>query len=58
MRIAMTGVSGNMGTEVLKQTFELPNIELIRIILSDKRRNISLAKKLKKQYAEKDCKRL
>ncbi len=53
MRIAMTGVSGNMGTEVLKQTFELPNIELIRIILSNKRRNISLAKKLKKQYSEK-----
>ncbi len=39
MKIAMTGVSGNMGREALKQTFELPNVELIRIILRNSDKN-------------------
>lgn len=53
MKIAMTGVSGNMGREALKQVFELPNIEIIRIVLRDKNHNRKLAKKLKKKYNNK-----
>ncbi len=47
MKIAMTGVSGNMGSEALKQTFELPNVEFIRIILRNTNKNQKLAKRLK-----------
>ncbi len=53
MKIAMTGVSGNMGREALKQTFELPNVELIRIILRNSDKNKILAQKLVKQYKTK-----
>lgn len=53
MKIAMTGVSGNMGSEALKQTFELANVELIRIILRDSDKNKILAQKLEKQYTTK-----
>ncbi|MDE6565716.1 MAG: NAD(P)-dependent oxidoreductase, partial [Clostridia bacterium] len=53
MKIAMTGVSGNMGREALKQTFELPNVEFVRIILRNTNKNQKLAKKLKKTYTNK-----
>ena len=50
MKIAMTGTSGNMGREALAQTMELESVEFIRILLSRKRKNNKLAKKLKKRY--------
>ena len=50
MKIAMTGVSGNMGREALRQTLELNNVELVRVFLSWRKRNNKFAKKLKKQY--------
>lgn len=50
MKIAMTGTSGNMGREALKQTLELENVEWVRILLSYKKQNDKLEKKLKKQY--------
>ena len=53
MKIAMTGVSGNMGSEALKQTFELPNVEFIRIILRNTNKNQKLAKRLIKLYKNK-----
>lgn len=52
MKIAMTGVSGNMGCEALKQTFELPEVEFIRILLRNTKTNNKLAKKLNKLYKE------
>lgn len=53
MKIAMTGVSGNMGCQALKQTIDLPDIEFIRILLRNTRKNLKLAKCLKKQYKSK-----
>ena len=50
MKIAMTGVSGNMGREALKQTLELRDVELVRVFLSWRKRNRKLIKKLKKEY--------
>ncbi len=50
MKIAMTGVSGNMGREALKQSLELPSVEYIRVLLSDKKKNDKLARKLQKEY--------
>ena len=50
MKIAMTGASGNMGREALKQTLELENVEWVRVLLSLKKKNNKLAKRLKKQY--------
>lgn len=52
MKIAMTGVSGNMGKEALKQTMGLQNITLIRVLLENKRQSIKLAKALRKNYGE------
>lgn len=52
MKIAMTGVSGNMGKEALKQTMELQNITLIRVLLENKRGSIKLAKALRKIYGQ------
>ncbi len=52
MKIAMTGVSGNMGREALKQTLELGNVQFVRVLLSWRKRNNKLAKKLKKQYGD------
>ena len=52
MKIAMTGASGNMGREALKQTLELDNVEWVRVLLSLKKKNNKLAKNLKKQYKE------
>ncbi len=50
MKIAMTGVSGNMGREALAQTMELESAEFVRILLTDKKKNDRLARKLKKKY--------
>ena len=52
MKIAMTGASGNMGREALKQTLELDNVEWVRVLLSLKKKNNKLAKNLKKQYKD------
>lgn len=48
----MTGTSGNMGREALKQTLELNDAEWVRILLSNKKKNDKLAKQLKKQYGD------
>lgn len=53
MKIAMTGTSGNMGREALKQTLELQNVEFIRILLRSTNKNKRYAKKLKKLYNDK-----
>ncbi len=50
MKIAMTGASGNMGREALKQTLELAEVEFVRLLLTHKKKNIKLAKELKKTY--------
>ena len=47
----MTGVSGNMGREVFRQTTELPDVH-IRVLLTEKKANDKLSKKLKKQYRD------
>lgn len=52
MKIAMTGASGNMGREALKQTLELDSVEWVRVLLSLKKKNNKLAKRLKKQYKD------
>lgn len=46
----MTGVSGNMGAEALRQTLALDNVAWVRVLLTPRKRNAALAKKLKKQY--------
>ncbi len=48
--VAMTGVSGNMGREALAQIMEMEEISLARVLLSEKKKNGKLAKKLKKRY--------
>lgn len=53
MKIAMTGTSGNMGSEALKQTFELEKIDWIRALLHDTRKNRRLAARLSKLYGNK-----
>lgn len=50
MKIAMTGMSGNMGREVFRKTMELQSVEFVRVLLSGKKKNDKLAKKLKKEY--------
>ncbi len=50
MKIAMTGASGNMGREALKQTLELSEVEFVRVLLSDKKKNNKLARKLRRRY--------
>ncbi len=52
MKVAMTGVSGNMGREALAQSMELACVELARVLLSDKSKNDKLAKQLKKKYGK------
>lgn len=51
MLVAMTGVSGNMGREVFAQAMELPFLSA-RILLTDKKKNNKLAKKIKKRYGD------
>ncbi len=50
IKVAMTGTSGQMGREALRQTLGLQNVGLVRVLLSAKKRNDKLAKKLLKQY--------
>ena len=50
MKIAMTGVSGNMGSEALCRTLELAEVRLVRVLLTPRRRNARLAKKLRRRY--------
>lgn len=50
MKISMTGISGNMGAEVFRQTMELPEVEFIRVLLTPKKENDKIAKKLIKEY--------
>lgn len=50
MRVAMTGTSGNMGREALAQTMELSQVELVRVLLSNKKKNDKLEKQYKKRY--------
>ena len=52
MKVAMTGTSGNMGREALKQSLELACVEYVRILLSPKKKNDKIEKKLKKQYGD------
>ena len=52
MKIAMTGTSGNMGREVLAQVMELEEVRLVRVLLTNKKKNDKLAKNYKKQYGE------
>ena len=50
MKVAMTGASGQMGREVLRETLTLPEVEWVRLLLTPRKRNDKLAKKLKKKY--------
>ncbi len=52
MKIAMTGASGNMGREALKQTLELNEVEFVRVLLTDKKKNDKLSKQLIKTYGD------
>ena len=52
MKVAMTGTSGNMGREALAQSLELESVEFIRVLLTHKKKNDKLAKRLKKQYGD------
>ena len=46
----MTGVSGHMGAEALEQSVGLDGVEWVRILLTPKKRNFRLAKRLKRRY--------
>lgn len=48
--IAMTGTSGNMGKEALRQTLESEKVKKVKILLTEKPRNTVYARKLKKKY--------
>ena len=50
IKIAMTGTSGSMGSEALRQTLELNTAERVRILLTPKKKNDKLAAKLKRRY--------
>lgn len=52
MKILMTGTSGNMGSEALKQTMQLDNVDLIRVLITLKPKNNRYINKLKKQYGD------
>ena len=52
IKIAMTGTSGSMGSEALRQTLELNTAERVRILLTPKKKNDKLAAKLKDLKAE------
>ncbi len=52
--VLITGASGNMGEEVLKQIIET-NKFAVRILLREKKSNIKLAKRLKKKYPDTLC---
>lgn len=48
----MTGISGNMGAEVFRQTMEIPEVEFVRVLLSPKKKNNKLEKRLLKKYGK------
>ncbi len=50
MKIAMTGVSGNMGREALAQTLALEAVELVRILITPRKKNDKFARQLQKKY--------
>lgn len=50
IKVAMTGTSGSMGGEVLRQTLALEAVEQVRILLTPKKKNDKLANKLRKMY--------
>ena len=50
MKIAMTGVSGDMGREALKAVLALPVGACVRVLLTPKKRNDELARRLRQQY--------
>lgn len=52
MIIAMSGASGNMGREALKQTMEYDSVELMRILLQNNKESARFAKCLKKLYGD------
>lgn len=52
MKIAMTGTSGNMGREALAQTMELKGVTLVRVLLTQKKKNNKLAKAYKRRYGD------
>ena len=48
----MTGASGNMGREALSQTLELKEVEFVKVLLTNKKKNDALAEKLRKRYGD------
>ena len=50
MIVAMTGVSGNMGREALIQTLELQFVNKLKVLLTPRKKNNKLARKLKSKY--------
>lgn len=52
MKVAMTGVSGNMGREALIQALELDFICFVRVLITPKKKNNKLVKQLKSKYGD------
>ena len=50
-KIALTGATGNMGVETLRQLMELENIEIIKVLI--RKESERKAKKLKRKYKDK-----
>ena len=50
MKIAMTGVSGDMGREALKAVLALPVGACVRVLLTPKKKNDEFARRLKREY--------
>ena len=50
MKIAMTGVSGNMGSEALIRAMELGFVERVKVLLTPKKKNNKLERRLKARY--------
>lgn len=50
MKVSMTGVSGNMGREALRQVLELKEVDRVCVLLSPKKKNNRLARKLFSKY--------
>ena len=50
-KIALTGSTGNMGVETLRQLMELENVEIIKVLI--RKESLWKAKKLKRKYKNK-----
>ena len=50
MIVSMTGVSGGMGSEALRQVLELDFVEQVRVLLTPKKKNNALARAYRKKY--------